>query len=427
MLRRTAERIADSGPQLALVLAQLALELTFSPQVQRRRRLAEQALAAARASGDQRVVAQVLIRYLIAYWGPENPRERVAAAAESIAISSRLDEPLDLFQGLFWQAGAQIELSRAQDAARTLRELERIAARIGDDTATWLVECATSLQLALHGQLDLAEARAQQAVELAQRSTQPDALPFYITQIASIRWQQGRLPELAPLLAQALDQYPGLPAFRSLVCLSHALAGDHAYAGEVLAIDTATGFGDLPRDPIWIAGAVTYAHAIAELGDRDAAATVHAILDPYRGQLASTSISVWGLVDHALGRLELLLGEDDRGQESLRRAIADYTRMPAPTWRAQAEQDLASGGSSSVGGSALDVRIARLGLTSRQAEVVRLVAQGRSNKEIAAELHVAPSTVKRHLENAYDRTGARSRGALTALLLDHGSNGPSSL
>jgi DNA-binding CsgD family transcriptional regulator/tetratricopeptide (TPR) repeat protein len=426
MLRRTAERIADSGPELALVLAQLALELTFSPQVQRRRRLAEQALAAARASGDQRVVAQVLVRYLIAYWGPENPRERVAAAAESVAISSRLDEPLDLFQGLFWQAGAQIELSRTQDAARTLRELERIAARIGDDTATWLVACATSVQLALQGKLDAAEARAQQAVELAQRSTQPDALPFYITQIASIRWQQGRLPELAPLLAQALDQYPGLPAFRSLVCLSHALAGDHAYASEVLAIDTATGFADLPRDPIWIAGAVTYAHAIAELGDRDAATTVHAILDPYRGQLASTSISVWGLVDHALGRLELLLGDEDRGQESLQRAIADYTRMPAPIWRAQAERDLASGGSGSVGGSELDVRIAGLGLTSRQAEVVRLVAQGRSNKEIAAELHVAPSTVKRHLENAYDRTGARSRGALTALLLDHGSNGPSS-
>ncbi len=58
---------------------------------------------------------------------------------------------------------------------------------------------------------------------------------------------------------------------------------------------------------------------------------------------------------------------------------------------------------------------------------MRLVAQGRSNKQIAAELHLAPSTVKRHLENAYDRTGARSRGALTALLLDpHGSNGPTS-
>jgi DNA-binding CsgD family transcriptional regulator len=428
MLRRTAERMTDRGPELALVLAQLALELTFSPQVERRRRLAEQALAAARASGDQRVIAQVLIRYLIAHWGPENPRERMAAAAESVAISSQLDEPLDLFHGLHWRAGAQLELGRVQGAAQTLREQERVAARIGDGTATWLCECAASVHAALRGQLDEAEARAQHAAELAQRSAQPDALPFYVSQIASIRWQQGRLPELAPLLSDALDQYPGLPGFRSLVCLAHALGGDHAFAREVLVVDTATGFAELPRDPIWIAGAVTYAHAVAELGDRDAAASLQALLEPYRGQLATTTISVWGLVEHALGRLELLLGDAVAGRGSLERAIADYERIAAPLWRAQAERDVAGGdGSGPVGGSELDGRVARLDLTPRQADVVRLLAQGRSNKQIAAELHVAPSTVKRHLENAYDRTGARSRGALTALLLDpHGSNGPSS-
>lgn len=427
MLRRTAERMTDKGPELALVLAQLALELTFSPQVERRRRLAEQALAAARASGDQRVIAQVLIRYLIAHWGPENPRDRVSAAAESIAISAQLDEPLDLFHGLFWQAAAQLELGRVQDAALTLREQERIAARIGDGTAIWLCECAASVHLALRGQLDEAEARAQHAAELAQRGSQPDALPFYLSQIASIRWQQGRLHELAPLLADTLDQYPGLPAFRSLVCLSHALAGDHAYAREVLEIDTSTGFADLPRDPIWIAGAVTYAHAVAELGDRDTAASLHAILDPYRGQLATTTISIWGLVDHALGRLELVLGDDARGRDSLQRAIDDYTRMPAPLWRAQADRDLSGGnGAHAATLPEFDARIARLGLTSRQADVVRLVARGRTNKEVAAELHVAPSTVKRHLENVYDRTGARSRSALIARLLEpHGSNGPS--
>ena len=139
MLRRTAERMTESGPRLALVLAQLALELTFSPQqVDRRRRLAERALAVARASGDKRVIAQVLIRYLIAEWGPENPRDRIAAAAESVEISSQLDEPLDLFHGLHWQGVAQIELGEVSAAAQTLREQERIASRIGDGTAIWL-------------------------------------------------------------------------------------------------------------------------------------------------------------------------------------------------------------------------------------------------------------------------------------------------
>jgi DNA-binding CsgD family transcriptional regulator len=417
MLRQAAERIGRRGPELALLLAQLALELTFSGQLERRRELAEQALAAAREGGNERVVAQVLIRYLIARWGPENPLDRIAAAAESIEISSRLDEPLDLFHGLHWQAVAQLELGWVRDAARTLAEQQRVAARIGDGTATWLCECSASVHLALSGRLEEAETTAQHAAELAQRSAQPDALPFYISQIASIRWQQGRLAELAPLLAQTLDRYPGLPAFRSLVVLAHALAGKRAFAREVLATDAATGFRELPRDPVWIAGAATYAHAVAELGDRDAAAQMHPLLAPFRGQLASIAVSVWGLVDHALGRLELLLGDKEAGRASLARAIDDYAAMSAPLWRAQATRDLADPDGSAPS-TALDGRIRDLGLTARQAEVTRLIAQGRSNKEIATELRISPSTVKRHLENVYEHTGARSRGALTALLLE---------
>jgi len=418
MLRRAAERVGGPGPELALVLAQLALELTFSPQVERRRRLAERALATAQASGDERVLAEVLIRCLIARWGPDNPEERIAMAARSIEIASRLDEPLDLFHALHWQATAQVEVGQVRAAAATLREQEGIAARVGDSTASWLCECTASVHLALGGRLEEAEARAQRAAERAKSSAQPDALPFYISQIASIRWQQGRLAELAPLLARALDQYPGLPAFRSLVTLAHAVAGETAFAREVLASDAANDFGELPRDPIWIAAAATYAHAVAELGDREAAAKLIPVLEPFRGQLATTSISIWGLVGHALGRLELLLGEVDTGRASLRRAIVDYTKMAAPIWAAQAERDLEAAAEAPATGSALDSRIEALGLTSRQAEVIRLIARGRSNREVADELRISPRTVKRHLENVYDRTGARSRAALTALLLD---------
>ena len=221
--------------------------------------------------------------------------------------------------------------------------------------------------------------------------------------------------ELAPLLARALPQYPGIPGFRSLVALAHAEAGELDLAREVLAGDVATRFEALPRDPFWIATIVDYAYAVAQLGDREAAALLHGILDPYRGRLATTTVAVWGVVDHALGRLELLLGEEEAGRRSLRAAIDAYAAMQAPLWKARAEADLEP-----VGGaeSSLEARIAALGLTDRQAEVTRLTARGLSNREIAERLHVSPSTVKRHLENVYRHTGVGSRGALTALLLD---------
>jgi DNA-binding CsgD family transcriptional regulator len=53
------------------------------------------------------------------------------------------------------------------------------------------------------------------------------------------------------------------------------------------------------------------------------------------------------------------------------------------------------------------------GLTARQAEVLRQVALGQTNGEIAAELGLSPRTVQKHLENVYERLGTRSRtGAL---------------
>lgn len=53
------------------------------------------------------------------------------------------------------------------------------------------------------------------------------------------------------------------------------------------------------------------------------------------------------------------------------------------------------------------------GLTARQAEILRQVALGQTNAEIAAELGLSPRTVQKHLEHIYEQLGTRSRtGAL---------------
>ena len=55
-------------------------------------------------------------------------------------------------------------------------------------------------------------------------------------------------------------------------------------------------------------------------------------------------------------------------------------------------------------------------LTERELEVLQLVDEGRTNAEIARTLWVAPSTVRKHLENAYAKLGVSSRTEATALL-----------
>jgi DNA-binding CsgD family transcriptional regulator len=53
-------------------------------------------------------------------------------------------------------------------------------------------------------------------------------------------------------------------------------------------------------------------------------------------------------------------------------------------------------------------------LTSRQLQLLRLVAEGHSNTQIARRLFVAEGTVRKHLENIYDRLGVSSRTAAVA-------------
>lgn len=59
------------------------------------------------------------------------------------------------------------------------------------------------------------------------------------------------------------------------------------------------------------------------------------------------------------------------------------------------------------------------GLTEREVEVLRLVARGRTNKEMAASLYLSAKTVGRHVENIYTKIGVNSRAAAALYAMEH--------
>lgn len=59
-------------------------------------------------------------------------------------------------------------------------------------------------------------------------------------------------------------------------------------------------------------------------------------------------------------------------------------------------------------------------LTNRESEVLHLVARGRSAKEVAQELEIAPCTVERHIENVRLKTRTRNRAHMVAYVIQEG-------
>ena len=149
---------------------------------------------------------------------------------------------------------------------------------------------------------------------------------------------------------------------------------------------------------------------------------------------------------HARGAVELAAGDARRALVSLRRAARMWQELEAPYEAARArllvgrackalgdeeafalELDAARRTFEELGarpdlvsidsftGTAADPH----GLTARELEVLRLVATGKSNREIASELVISEHTVARHVQNIFRKLGVPSRTAAGAFAFEH--------
>jgi len=114
-----------------------------------------------------------------------------------------------------------------------------------------------------------------------------------------------------------------------------------------------------------------------------------------------------------LGRVSYHLGRPDEGGQHLLAAQALAGELGNPERLAQVRAALAETGGTASGPLPG-------GLTPRQAEVLRLLAAGMSNKQIAAELYLSPSTVERHLATVYRKLGLAGRVEAARYALAHG-------
>jgi ATP/maltotriose-dependent transcriptional regulator MalT len=173
-------------------------------------------------------------------------------------------------------------------------------------------------------------------------------------------------------------------------------------------------------------------------GDPDTAAAATAELESTAERFGSPAL--YAAAATARGTLRLTAGDLDGALASLRRALALWQKLDAPWEAAHVRVHLAAafGRAGDEAGARLELQVAQrtfqrlgaggatgagpvslpAGLTARETEVLRLVATGRSNRDIAAELVLSEHTVARHLNNIFAKLGVSSRTAATAFAFE---------
>lgn len=246
-------------------------------------------------------------------------------------------------------------------------------------------------------------ARAEDAYrEASQRGRTPQP------GLALLRLAQGRIDAAAAAIRRAVEEAKDrvarskvLPAYVEIMLAGGELPTGRAAADELAAIAASA---DVPM----LRGIAASARGAVLLAEGDAPAAVEALRSacgeweelemPYETARARVLI---GLAYRAVGDADGANLELDAGRRLFRElgAIPDLLRL-----------DALSGKPS---------RRAAHGLTARELEVLVLVARGRSNKEIAAELVISDRTVARHISNIFPKLGVSTRTAASAFAFEH--------
>jgi DNA-binding CsgD family transcriptional regulator len=436
-----------------------ALEGAATQLVRERRQLesavgyAKRAAALAGELGDEALVGEALSSQVLAeatLGRPEAAASLEAALAHQAAAASKRI----LAQPKFTAAIARMWWDEPAAGRETCEELAEHGRQLGDEGSLAYVYVMLAQADILLGELDRAEADAAAARDIAEQGGQETLVAYALAVQAMADAHRGReshtAAELALELGRKTQGTPALHFATAALGLLEVSTGRADEAVTVLAPLVEFARTEQIREPGLTRYVIDQVEALIELARVDEAAE---LLDWYEAnaqRLARRSAlaASWrcrGLLAAAAGRI-------DDALDAFGRALAEHDMVPVPIDRARtllafgatlrrakrkadARRALeeAAAAFESLGAAAYAARarseLERIGgrppskgrLTATERQIAELVAEGRSNKEVAATLFVSVKTVEANLSRTYAKLGIRSRTGLARHLGAEGS------
>jgi hypothetical protein len=330
LLEAAAGRAGDDGTR-ARVLARLAYELLADASAgPRRRELADQALRLARASGDPRVLAEVLDRRLHALWDPAAAADRLATASEIIELARETGDGARERRGLFWRFMALMELGRVAEAESALAVFEREAAAAGDAPGAVMATARQGMLAILRGRFEAAERLAGQVAEAGRRAGLADAdlLAGGLRGLVAAERDPSTWPAGLEFFQARARRLLGHFHETTAARIQLALGREAEAAAELQRLLPRVLAGSGPR---WLGAAADLAAIAAAGGDLAAAAALYRALRPYDGRLVvwGGAVAVAGPVAHYLGLLAARLERPDDAVGHMEAAVAMQEQLGA--------------------------------------------------------------------------------------------------
>lgn len=357
---RAAEVPADGDPE---ALSRIAEAVFSAGEHERARAAAELAVERARECSALGVLAGSLGVLVFAELRTGRLRAATATAAEAVDLVRALGHQGELAAALTRMAWVEAMLGREEDCRQHAAEAAQLLGIEDDEPVSWPAI----------GLLELGLGRPAEAIEALERTK---------------RLRSGRIKGDAlaprPVLANLIEAYVRAgrldDARRELTELSR-----QAHASGL---------------PFALAAAAR-SRGIVE-GEEEHFLEALALLEREPNPLErGRTLLCYG---------ELLRREKRRAdaRARLRAALADFEEVGAAAWAERARSELSATGERARRRSP-DTRDQ---LTPQELQVARLVAEGLTNREIAARLFLSPKTIETHIRHAFQKLGVRSRTEL---------------
>jgi hypothetical protein len=268
---------------------------------------------------------------------PDNLDERLSMADELVALAEELGYVETRLYGHVARFGDLVELGQLDRADVDLDAARELAAQLHRPMFMWgVIAYATAGRALLAGRIDEADDALAAATDAGLRAgVSGHGLRRYSESLRCLLlWEKGQPGDAVAVVETMVAAAPDEPFWRTLQA---ALLVECERTSDAQPIYEKCMAGPaLPLDPTWLCATILLAETASALGDRAGAGSLYQRLEPFAGRIAWNGVGAFGLVDLALARLHVTIG--DAAAAARRAATAAHLadRIGAPRWLARA-------------------------------------------------------------------------------------------